>query len=687
MADIKRLNYFTYQFLVEKDFDDEQDYHLQMRRRHNRAMHTAGVASGLEITRTGPSQVRIAPGTAIDRDGREIVIDDARTYSLLTGGNNQDVFLTIAYHEEFDPADHSTEGGANDFRRTTERPLVQDTATAPPADGTVILLAKIHLNAESKIDSDAAIDATVRTLVSAKVGPKAVTTAQLADGAVTLEKLATAVQPLAVQGTNSVTVVTDNAAKKITVGESHSARIDNPHATTAAQIDAQGGANRIVTQINAGSGVIARARVESAMATGVVTFQNLLPSVEAFSNDIDPGFGAGPLRVDLALDDVPAANATLAGDPSFGRTIQYRTVVNRANGTFRIFAMRAPSTAAGLARIRWYAFKPVAGADSSVTVDVTVNPPSANLAGNTPLNLTASVSNVSNAGVSWSAPDGGTLSALTANSATWTSPTVSNPAYRVIATSVADTSKSKTVTIGVVAEIFVQMSQQTANLLNNGGSINLSATVFNTADKGVAWKIEPAGMGTLVPSGVSALYTAPTTPGAYVVRATSTADASKSATCTITVAAVSIGVSADATQININTSTTVRATITPGFADNRATWSASGGGSISTGGPSTSTTFFAPSSNGVTTIRGTSVADPNKSQQVSISVVGEPPPPPPPPPGKFISDEIQQSLVPEDAKIRTATKASTPGKTDGKARTFLKPQKRPSTKPPEEPGK
>jgi hypothetical protein len=423
------------------------------------------------------------------------------------------------------------------------------------------------------------------------------------------------------------------------------------------------------------------------MATGVVTFQNLLPSVEAFSNDIDPGFGAGPLRVDLALDDVPAANATLAGDPSFGRTIQYRTVVNRANGTFRIFAMRAPSTAAGLARIRWYAFKPVAGADSSVTVDVTVNPPSANLAGNTPLNLTASVSNVSNAGVSWSAPDGGTLSALTANSATWTSPTVSNPAYRVIATSVADTSKSKTVTIGVVAEIFVQMSQQTANLLNNGGSINLSATVFNTADKGVAWKIEPAGMGTLVPSGASALYTAPTTPGAYVVRATSTADASKSATCTITVAAVSIGVSADATQININTSTTVRATITPGFADNRATWSASGGGSISTGGPSTSTTFFAPSSNGVTTIRGTSVADPNKSQQVSISVVGEPPPPPPPPPGKFISDEIQQSLVPEDAKIRTATKASTPGKTDGKARTFLKPQKRPSTKPPEEPGK
>ena len=123
----------------------------------------------------------------------------ARTYPLVTSGNNQDVFLTIAYHEDFDAADHSTEGGADDFRRTTERPVLQDTATAPPADGSVILLARIRLNAESKIDSDAAIDAAVRTVVSAKIGPKAIANAQLADGAVTLEKLATAVQPLAVR--------------------------------------------------------------------------------------------------------------------------------------------------------------------------------------------------------------------------------------------------------------------------------------------------------------------------------------------------------------------------------------------------------------------------------------------------------------------------------------------------------
>ena len=99
MADIKRLNYFNYQFLVDRDFEDEQAYHLQMRRRHNRQMHTPGVADGLTVTKVAANQVRISPGTAIDPDGREIVLEDARVYTLVTGGNNVDVFLVISYQD------------------------------------------------------------------------------------------------------------------------------------------------------------------------------------------------------------------------------------------------------------------------------------------------------------------------------------------------------------------------------------------------------------------------------------------------------------------------------------------------------------------------------------------------------------------------------------------------------------
>ena len=43
---IKRLRYFDNQFLVEADFTDEQKYHLEMRRRLNRALHSFGIAAG-----------------------------------------------------------------------------------------------------------------------------------------------------------------------------------------------------------------------------------------------------------------------------------------------------------------------------------------------------------------------------------------------------------------------------------------------------------------------------------------------------------------------------------------------------------------------------------------------------------------------------------------------------------------
>ena len=82
MTEIKRPNYFTAQFLVEKDFTDEQAYHLTSRRRHNRVSHTSGVADGLAVTLVSGNQVQVAPGMAIDQDGREIVLDDPVTYSL-----------------------------------------------------------------------------------------------------------------------------------------------------------------------------------------------------------------------------------------------------------------------------------------------------------------------------------------------------------------------------------------------------------------------------------------------------------------------------------------------------------------------------------------------------------------------------------------------------------------------------
>jgi hypothetical protein len=148
------------------------------------------VADGLDVTRVSATQVRVGAGTAVDRDGREIVLAEARTYALATAGGNSDVYLTVAYQEVFDAADHDTLSGLDEFTRTTERPLVRDGTAAPPNDGSAILLARIRLNAAGGIDPTGAIDTAVRTVASARLAPGAVTVAQLGDGAVQSAKLA-----------------------------------------------------------------------------------------------------------------------------------------------------------------------------------------------------------------------------------------------------------------------------------------------------------------------------------------------------------------------------------------------------------------------------------------------------------------------------------------------------------------
>jgi len=664
MPDIKRLNYFNYQFLVDKDFEDEQAYHLQMRRRHNRQMHTPGVADGLTVTRVAANQVRISPGTAIDRDGREIVVDDARVHTLVTGGNNVDVFLAISYQDVSDPIDRYTQGGIDDFTRVTERPKIEDTSSAPPADSPALLLARIRLNATGAIESDTAINNAARAVAFARLAPQSVVTAQLADGAVTLAKLAAEAQP------------------------------------TAAIVDALGGVNRLVTQINAGNGIIARSRVEPEVVSGVVSFQSLPLNVEVSSNDIVPGFGPGVIGVQLGLDDFETANASVSGDGSFGRTVLLRSHVNRDTGTFRIVARR---TAAGGAtqgiRVRWHACRPQLVPESSAAISVSVTPAAPNLAGNSPQVFTAAVSNVLNASdrqVNWTVTDAnggttnvGTLSAFTAPTATtgatatYTSPVVSG-LYQVRATSAADPSKSGLAAVTVTAAIAVNPSQPSADLIPNQ-FVDISADVINTPNKGITWSV-PAGGGTLsTPNSPSTRYTAPAGPGSFLVTAASVADPGKTATISMNVVAVVISAAADATTIQANSQIAVRATITPPFADNRANWALTSGGGAISSGQGTTTIYSAPNSGTTATIVATSVADPSKTRTVSITVnpPQQPPGPPGPPgPGKLAATRavpIQENIAAERSAPVDSPDASPGAKTastEKQPRAFLRPTKR-----------
>lgn len=76
---IERLRYYQRQFLGAEDFQAEQGYHRDMRRRHNLTHHTWGIVTGLrllQVLKEGTADeydVFVQPGVAIDGYGREIV--------------------------------------------------------------------------------------------------------------------------------------------------------------------------------------------------------------------------------------------------------------------------------------------------------------------------------------------------------------------------------------------------------------------------------------------------------------------------------------------------------------------------------------------------------------------------------------------------------------------------------------
>lgn len=183
-GETKRLNYYNSQFLKEEDFRDEQLYHKEMRRFHNRSLHTWGVVAGLEVRPVaGARKVTVAPGTAIDRLGREIVLTrelvlpqegvpppdaEAESVSFDAFDAGSTLYLTIKYREVFDPADKDTQ--SKNYRRTTERPQLALSAAAPPADAPEVVLATIAFDKDKAI---ARVGTELRRYTGSRIGSSA----------------------------------------------------------------------------------------------------------------------------------------------------------------------------------------------------------------------------------------------------------------------------------------------------------------------------------------------------------------------------------------------------------------------------------------------------------------------------------------------------------------------------------
>jgi Chaperone of endosialidase len=162
----KRVRFFDGQFLQDQDFVDEQKYHLDRERRHLRLLRVAGIADGLAVTASVANQVTVAPGTAIDSDGRQLALAQTTTVDLPTGTFN----LYISYRESAE--DEQTEVGSRDFTRWLERPQLMAIAPGEAYAGATppVLLARVTVDNAGRVT----VDDTVRAYSGLRLpGPAA----------------------------------------------------------------------------------------------------------------------------------------------------------------------------------------------------------------------------------------------------------------------------------------------------------------------------------------------------------------------------------------------------------------------------------------------------------------------------------------------------------------------------------
>jgi hypothetical protein len=187
MSEIKRMRYFRHEFLDAEDFNDEQEYHRQMRYRHNRDFHTWGIGHGLEVSlaedqETGnETKVTVSPGTAVDGDGKEIILPISKTIDFNDYQAGMAYYITIRWDQQGDLPRQEDE-----FKRWQEIPQVNVTGEEPLDRDMELILVLVTLRGDNTIE---ALDYSNRTDASSQIAEGHVGTAELADNAVTNSKI------------------------------------------------------------------------------------------------------------------------------------------------------------------------------------------------------------------------------------------------------------------------------------------------------------------------------------------------------------------------------------------------------------------------------------------------------------------------------------------------------------------
>jgi hypothetical protein len=103
MPPLERLSYYPGQKLGAADLNLEASYEITVRRLLMQGLFTAGVVSGLEVTKNLPRQVSVAHGIALDVKGRELFLADSALVDVPNqkpAGGGDSYYLVITYDEK-----------------------------------------------------------------------------------------------------------------------------------------------------------------------------------------------------------------------------------------------------------------------------------------------------------------------------------------------------------------------------------------------------------------------------------------------------------------------------------------------------------------------------------------------------------------------------------------------------------
>lgn len=237
-------------------------------------------------------------------------------------------------------------------------------------------------------------------------------------------------------------------------------------------------------------------------------------------------------------------------------------------------------------------------------ISVAISPSSASLQTGGQQQFNASVSGTSNTAVTWSA-SGGTVS----SAGLYTAPSTPGT-YKLMATSIADSTKSASSTVRVSTPISVSVSP-TSTSVQTGGQQQFTAYISGTSNTAVTWSASGGSINT------AGLYTAPGAAGTYTVQAISVADPTKSAWASISVTTpmISVTISPTSTLMPEKWQQQFAATIS-GTTNTAVTWAVTqGSGTITQTG-----LYTAPQVAGTNIVTVTSVADSSKLANATVNV-------------------------------------------------------------------